>query len=358
MELVNISTKKTKGKHLTFIDRVFLETCLKKGRKVAWIASALNTHRSSIYRDIAAGTVRRLHSDLTESEVYNAQRGQAVHDDNGQCKGPGLKIGHDMELHDFIRQKIKQEHYAPDAVSALLRKDRQYSVSLCAKTIYNYIDKGYIRDVDNSTLKEKTRRRKRGKGRKRAGKPAYKPKKSIRERPAEVEDRETGGHLEGDLVVSGKGMSPAALLTLVERKSRYAFILKIPDKTQKSVEAGLTRMERRIGAKRFRSLFKTLTLDNGSEFLDWESLERSSVTKNIKRIAVYFADPFSSWQRGSNENFNRMVRKFIPKGADIGKYTHKQIKQIEQWINNYPRRILDYSTAREVFEKELESCQA
>jgi len=73
---------------------------------------------------------------------------------------------------------------------------------------------------------------------------------------------------------------------------------------------------------------------------------------------VYFADPFSSWQRGSNENFNRMVRKFIPKGADIGKYTHKQIKQIEQWINNYPRRILDYSTAREVFEKELESCQA
>ncbi len=281
-----------------------------------------------------------------------------MHDDNGQSKWPELKIRHDMKLHDFIRQKIKEEHFAPDAVAALLRKGHEYSVVLCAITIYNYIDNGYVRDVDNGTLKEKIGRRKRGKGRKRAEKTAYKPKKSIRERPAEVEDRETGGHLEGDLIVGGKGMSPAALLTLLERKSRYAFMLKIPDKTQKSVEAGLTRLERRIGARRFRELFKTLTLDNGSEFLDWESLERSSVTKNIKRIAVYFADPFSSWQRGSNENFNRMVRKFIPKGADIGKYTHKEIKQIEHWINNYPRRILDYSTAREMFEKESESCQA
>ena len=76
MELVNISTKKTKGKHLTFIDRVFLETCLKKGRKVAWIASALNTHRSSIYREIAAGTVRRLHSDLTERVAKESPRGR------------------------------------------------------------------------------------------------------------------------------------------------------------------------------------------------------------------------------------------------------------------------------------------
>jgi transposase, IS30 family len=337
---------------------MFLETCWKKGQKVAWIASALNTYRSTVYREIQAGTVRRLNSDMTETKVYNAQRGQAVHDDNGQCKGPGLKIGHDMKLHDFIWQKIKKEHFAPDAVSALLRKERGYSVTLCAKTIYSYIDKRYIRDVDNSTLKEKTWRRKRGKGRKRAEKPAYRPKKSIRERPAEVEDMASGGHLEGDLIVSGRGMSTAALLTLFERKSRYAFMLKIPDKTQKSVEAGLTRLECRIGARRFRELFKTLTLDNGSEFLDWESLERSSVTINIKRIAVYFADPFSSWQRGSNENFNRMVRKFIPKGADIGKYTHKQIKQIEQWINNYPRRILDYSTAREAFEKVIESCQA
>ena len=184
---------------------------MKKGRKVAWIASALNTHRISIYREIAAGTVRRLHSDLTESEVYNAQRGQAVHDDNGQCKGPGLKIGHDMELHDFIRQKIKQEHYAPDAVSALLRKDRQYSVSLCAKTIYNYIDKGYIRDVDNSTLKEKTRRRKRGKGRKEREN-RHTSRKSIRERPPKWKTGRRAGILRRPGSQRQRHV-PAALLT-------------------------------------------------------------------------------------------------------------------------------------------------
>ena len=78
-----------------------------------------------------------------------------------------------------------------------------------------------------------------------------------------------------------------------------------------------------------------------------KSLELSSVAKTIKRFSVYFADPFASWQRGSNENFNRMVRKFIPKGADISKYTKKEIRQIEEWINNYPRRILNYLSARE-----------
>jgi len=358
MERPDISTKQKKGKHLTYMDRVFLETCRKQGRAVAWIASALNTHRSTVYREIAAGTVTRLNSDLTKTKVYNAQRGQAVHDDSGQCKGPGLKIGHDMRLHDFIRQKIKDEHFAPDVIAALLKKEKEYSVVLSTKTIYNYIDQGYIRDVDNGTLKEKLKRKKRGKAKKRAEKPAYKPKKSIRKRPAEAEDRLTVGHHEGDLIVSGKDTSLAALLTIVDRKSRYAFILKIPDKTQKSVIDGLSKMERRIGAKRFREIFKSLTLDNGSEFLDWESLERSSKTKTIKRTTVYFADPFSSWQRGSNENFNRMVRKFIPKGADISKYTNKEIRQIEEWINNYPRRILNYLSPREVFEGEMGSCQA
>ena len=135
-------------------------------------------------------------------------------------------------------------------------------------------------------------------------------------------------------------------------------MIKIPDKTQKSVINGLNKLEHRMTAKLFREIFKTLTLDNGSEFLDWESLERSSKTKTIKRTTVYFADPFASWQRGSNENFNRMVRKFIPKGADISKYTNKEIRQIEEWINNYPRRILNFSSAREIFEGEMESCQA
>ena len=358
MERGNSIKKLKKGEHLSFENRLIIEGSLNAGQKVRWIALILCCDRSTIYREIKRGKVPHMNSDLTVSEVYNAQRGQSVIDQNKEAKGPGLKIGKDMALHNFIRDKILKEHYSPDVIAGVLKKEGSYSVRLCTKTIYNYIENGYIRGVDNNTLKEKTKRKKRGKGKKRPAKASYKPKKSIRKRPTEATDREEVGHFEGDLIVSGKDTSSAALLTIVDRKSRYAFIEKIKDKTQESVIAAFNRIERRIGARRFREIMKTLTLDNGSEFLDWESLERSAINKAIKRLAVYFADPFASWQRGSNENFNGMVRKFIPKGADISKYTKKEIRQIEEWINNYPRRILDYASAKDVFKRELSGCQA
>lgn len=358
MEQKKVNKRGTKGQQLVFSDRLMIEGLHAAGQKVTWIAMIIGVHRSTIYRELKRGWVKRLNSDRTESIVYNAQRAQDVHDLNMEAKGPGLKIGCDMALHDYIQKKILKEHYAPDAIAGVLKKEGSYSVTLCTKTIYNYIEKGYIRDVDNNSLKEKTGRKKRGKGKKRPEKASYKPKKNIRKRPKEATDREKVGHMEGDLIVSGKNTSTAALLTIVDRKSRYAFIEKIKDKTQESVIAAFNRMEHRIGAKRFREIMKTMTLDNGSEFLDWESLERSAVNKTIKRMTVYFADPFASYQRGSNENFNGMVRKFIPKGADISKYTKKEIQQIEEWINNYPRRILNYASAKDVFEGELSGCQA
>ena len=357
MEQKKVSKKRKVGQHLAYSDRLIIEGLHNAGQKVTWIAMIIGVHRSTIYREVKHGIVQRRHTDLTEEPVYCAQRAQDVHDEKMEAKGPGLKIGHDMALHDHIRSKILDEHYSPDAIAGVLKKEGSYSVTLCTKTIYNYIEKGYIRGVDNSSLKEKTKRRKRGKGKKRSEKVSYKQKKSIRERPEKATDREEVGHQEGDLIVSGTGTSTAALLTIVDRKSRFAFIEKIKDKTQESVIAAFDRLERRIGARRFREIMKTLTLDNGSEFLDWESLERSAINKTMKRITVYFADPFASYQRGSNENFNGMVRKFIPKGADISKYTRKEIKQIEEWINNYPRRILGYASAKDVFEKELKGCQ-
>ena len=358
MERRKVSKRGDKGQHLVFSDRLMIEGLHTADQKAAWIAMVVGVHRSTIYRELKRGRVKRLNSDLTECFVYKAQRAQEVHEENMEVKGPGLKIGCDMALHDHIQSKILDEHYSPDAIAGVLKKEGSYSVTLCTKTLYNYIENGYIRGVDNNSLKEKTKRKKRGKGKKRPIKASHKPKKSIRKRPREATDREEVGHLEGDLIVSGKDTSTAALLTIVDRKSRFAFIEKIKDKTQESVIAAFDRLERRIGAKRFREIMKTLTLDNGSEFLDWESLERSSINKTIKRLAVYFADPFASWQRGSNENFNGMVRKFIPKGADIGKYTKKEIRQIEEWINNYPRRILNYASAKDVFEEELNCCRA
>ena len=102
----------------------------------------------------------------------------------------------------------------------------------------------------------------------------------------------------------------------------------------------LDKIERKMGSKKFRETFKTITCDNGCENLDFEGIERSVLTKN-KRTKVYYAHPYSAWERGTNENNNKLIRRFIPKGADIGKFSHERIKMIEHWMNNYPRRKLN-----------------
>ncbi len=99
-------------------------------------------------------------------------------------------------------------------------------------------------------------------------------------------------------------------------------------------------------------MFASITADNGSEFLDYEALE-ASVFGKLERSHLYYAHPYSSWERGSNENATRIIRRFIPKGCDIGRYTVAAIQKIENWINRYPRKILNFKTAEELFIKEL-----
>ena len=149
-----------------------------------------------------------------------------------------------------------------------------------------------------------------------------------------------------DCVVGKREGSGAVLLVLSERSRREEIILKIPSKTQGSVVASLDRLEGKYG-KEFREKFKTITVDNGSEFLDYEG-ERSIKGKDKKRVNLYYAHPYSSWERGTNENINKLIRRFIPKGTDIGKISKARIKYIENWINSYPRRIFGYKSANDM----------
>ena len=153
-----------------------------------------------------------------------------------------------------------------------------------------------------------------------------------------------------DLVVGGKGKGSTALLTLIERKTRKQIIRKLKNKTQKAVIRAINGIERQMGSEAFRTVFRSITADNGSAFLDYEALEHS--VSSGSRTHIYYAHPYSSWERGSNENGNRIIRRFIPKGCDISKYTRKQIQAVEDWINNYPRKVLDFETAEERFIQE------
>ena len=114
------------------------------------------------------------------------------------------------------------------------------------------------------------------------------------------------------------------------------------NKTQKEVILALKSVRRRVGGD-FSDIFKTITADNGSEFLDSEAIKKAA-----KCNEVYYAHPYSSWERGSNENGNRILRRFVPKGTNIGKLTVAELQRIEDWVNNYPRKIFDYKSANQM----------
>jgi len=216
----------------------------------------------------------------------------------------------------------------------------KFAVSLCTKTVYNMIDRGDFLNLTNKNLPVQRNRKKR----------SYKPVRkvalnnirgrSIEERPLEVENRTEYGHWEMDCVV-GKGK--ACLLVLTERKHREELIIKLPSKTQACVIAALNMLEKRY-KREFAKTFKSITMDNGSEFLDTQGLETSILKPGTKRTTCYYAHPYSAWERGSNENQNKLIRRFIPKGANIDAFSKKDILRIQNWMNNYPRRILNFKT--------------
>ena len=176
---------------------------------------------------------------------------------------------------------------------------------------------------------------------------------SIEQRPEEIDEREEFGHWEGDTVYSGKGKrkTTRALLTLTERKTRKEIIIAIPNRKVETVVKALDALERKLGARRFRAIFKSITFDNGTEFAAAEELERSCVNKRLPRTKVYFCHPYSSWERGTNENTNGMIRRRFPKGTNFAAVTNAQIAQAENWINNYPRKILGYKSSEIVFRE-------
>ncbi|MBR1442301.1 MAG: IS30 family transposase, partial [Firmicutes bacterium] len=216
------------------------------------------------------------------------------------------------------------------------------------KTIYNYIDEGLFLTLTNQDLSVKKNGKKRNYHHIRTAITNTKGT-SISERPEEIDLREEYGHWEMDTVV-GKQGTKTVLLVLTERKIRQEIILKIKSKSQECVVNALNKLERKMGSKVFRETFKTITCDNGCENLDFEGIEKSCLT-NIQRTKVYYAHPYSAWERGSNENVNKLIRRFIPKGTDISEFSHGRIKMIENWINNYPRRIFNGLSANDLLKQ-------
>lgn len=352
MEQTHSTTKRRKWKQLTERERYQIEAYFRAGWKVQQIAEQIGYSKRTIERERTLGMTEQLkpatkgikaHGDVQKQWVYLADVAQRRHEENAKGKGRNLKIGSDHRLADSIERKIKDEKYAPAAVIGdFMQHGWPSDVRICVKTLYNYIDRGLFLSINHEELPFKKKRTKPTTHKRRKVAWNNRGGKSIEERPEEVNQRQAFGHWEIDLVIGRKGTKPV-LLTLVERKTRKSLYILVKNKSQKEVLQALRRMKRRSKGD-FAEVFKSITADNGSEFLDGAGLKKATGCEE-----VYYAHPFSSWERGSNENGNRILRRFLPKGTDFSQLKAETLQRIEDWVNNYPRKIFGYKTANDMY---------
>ena len=352
MEQCHCTTHTRKWKQLTEQDRYKIEAYFEMGMKPQEIAERIGYSKRTIERELRLGRTEQLRpatkaiktcGEVQMQRVYLADAAQRRHEENAARKGRGLKIDKDHDLARHIEHKIKTEKWSPAAVIGdLCQRGWGYDVRICVKTLYNYIDQQLFLSITSEDLAYQKKRGSRASRSRRTIAWNNRDGKSIDERPEAVNSREEFGHWEIDLVVGRKG-TKRVILTLVERQTRKSLYILVKNKSQKEVIQALRRLQRRVKGD-FTQVFKSITADNGSEFLDGEGMKRAA-----KCSEVYYAHPFSSWERGSNENGNRMLRRFLPKGMDFSTLKPKELQRIEDWVNNYPRKIFGYKTANDMY---------
>ena len=344
----NNTTKSRKGKHLEYSERQSIERWYNRDKRTkVEISRLLDRTEKTIRNEIKRGLVKNLTTELIEIWVYSAEVAQKSYEYYLKAKGPKLKIGNDYELKEYVEKSIKEDRKSPEVIAKEIKK-KNFKTQMCARTIRNNIYAGDIYDIKSKDMIYKKEYKEKNKNKKIFEKvPA---EKSIDYRPKEANTREEYGHWEGDLVIGSKNKG-AALFTLTERKTREEIIVKIPGKKAEYVVEALDFIERKY-KKEFYNKFKTITFDNGGEFRKWKQLEKSYDKRRKKtRTEVYYAHPYRSGERGSNENANRLIRRFIPKGIDITPIAEEYIQKIENWINNYPRAMFNYKSTNEILSE-------
>lgn len=334
MSQINYSTTRKKHKHILKNDRIIIENMLKAKCKTIEIARVVGCSIKTLKREITRGSFEKTNPDWTTTVVYAYDVGQRKHEEKAANKGPYARINDAPKLRKYLENKIKVEKFSPAAALDKIKEDGLvFEIAICPKTVYNNIDKGELSITRRDLLrvdgwkkqpKEERKANNNLKG------------ESIEKRPENINNRSEYGHWEIDLVVGRKG-TKHVLLTLTERQTRQEIIRKLLNKKQKTIIKCLNCLEREYG-KKFKEMFKTITADNGSEFLNFTGMEASIY--GGKRFKMYFAHPYSSYERGTNENANGIIRRFFPKGTNFAIVTKLQIKQLEDWMNNYPRQIL------------------
>lgn len=343
-------------KHLTMHDRNKIAKMRKEGATMREIGAALHVSAATVCREIKRGSYTYMNADYLEVTDYIPERSHERYKANLAAKGPGLKIGNHRKYAETLETLIVDEDYSPAAalheVENHPEKYGEFGVRVCRQTLYSYVGKGIFMRL---TIKDLPFRGSRQKKKTQKIEKSKRPPKgeSIEKRPMEVNTRQEFGHWEMDLVVSCRG-GHKCLLVLTERVARQEIARIIPDKSAASVVRALDTIERKYG-KMFPSVFRSITVDNGSEFSDCEGLERSVFKNRGKRTKLYYCHPYCSSERGSNEKQNQMIRRKFPKGTNFDKVTKKEVDSAVEWLNNYPRKMLGWSSSNDLFQQLVEA---
>lgn len=306
--------------HLSQAERYQIYILMKDGKNQSQIATLLNRHKSTISRELARNTGNR-----------------------GYRPRQACLLAEERSLGSRNAAQINSKDW-DTAVTCLHKKwsPEQIAdqVGISHETIYRhvYADKAAGGSLYQQLRCQKKRKKRYASGRERRGQIVG--RRPISERPQHIEARSQVGHWEGDTVIGAHHKQ--AVVTLVERKSGYAVLSKVINKTADLVSGAIINKLAPMA-----SLVKTITFDNGKEFAEHGRIDTAL------KSTTYFADPFASWQRGSNENFNGLLRQYIPKKRPLSTVTDKELSMIQEELNSRPRKRLGFKTPSEVFNQSL-----
>lgn len=338
---ITITAERKRGQHLGSEERGTIQTLKKLGYSNRAIAREINCSPSTVGYELRRGTP--VYCGRGRRPGYSAKRGAAVYKVNrSRCRRP-KSVPRESAFLRWVAEQVRTHKWSLDACVGYACRNRLFPSETipCTKTLYNLIWKGEL-TLTLFDLPEALSRRAKGKPRvsKRLN------GKSIEERPDEVAQRNTFGHWESDTVLGQKKKGEPAVFTIVERLTGYCLSIRASEKTSAGIAGAMEMLHERFGDK-FSEVFRTITTDNGNEFSAFSEFEAFG-TK------VYFAHPYSAWERPVNERTNRLLRRYIPKGVSIHNFSDEQILMFSDEINALPRMRLAYRTPEELFECQLD----
>ena len=347
MDNTYLTTEHKKCQHLTDEERHEIEVRLKDKWTIYGIAKHLKRPYNTIKNEIARGTVLLYNGKVKRYYANTGKRVYLEHRSESRRKYRCLQVAPFL---NYVVTHFKKDKWSLDVCfgKALTDGAFQREDMVCTKTLYHYVDMGFL-PIKNLDLPEKVSR-KQNKGKRDSRKNKRVLGKSIEERPKSVDSREEFGHWEIDSILGKIGESEPAILSLTERKLRMSIWLKVADHTAKTVNETLRGLFEDFGDK-CGEVFKTITADNGSEFAELAAFEQMG-------IGIYYTHPYTSCEKATVENHNKLLRRFVPKGKSLNDYSADDILFFADVINGLPRKILGYHTPEELFDKELDRIYA